>query len=388
MDENELSIGIGYQLDRTQIEQIQRTIETTNNASRQLATGFRQLENALNDAADAQNNFNNATGRGNNAQNNFVRQLRTQVQAGLMTVSQEYDRLIARQRELQRALSTTPINTNAHRAMVNQLASVNREIETIERNRFNTVTRLMNQETKAEKERVQELQRIWQEELNYYNNIQRQLNAKSTLKDFTVGAGSGLKNSIFNAGLELAGVRAIANEFQNLGREIVDIDYNLVNTQRIMRDFSDSTADYLLNNATEMAKATNIQITDAQEIQGAWVRINDTYADNKELLSEISLMTSKFMNVGEIENAEEAVTLLNASLLQLKPALQDNAAAAEEFANKWAYMADITAMGTADEYGEAIAKYGANIKTLNGDMDDAIVLASVMADKVQRLVTL
>ena len=180
-------------------------------------------------------------------------------------------------------------------------------------------------------------------------------------------------------------VSQVSNALRQVTSSLVDINYNTVNNLRLMGDLgsaADETATKLNNAAVNMAKTTGIQITDAQQIQGAWIRINDTYADNADLLNEISQMTAEFMNVGEIEDAEQAVALLNASLLQFGVTAKDAAAKSQEFLDKWAYMADKTAMGTADEYGEAISKYGAQLRAVGGDMDDAIAQSSILADRL------
>ena len=191
-------------------------------------------------------------------------------------------------------------------------------------------------------------------------------------------------NKVFNGVLQYSGARAILNEFQNLGRAIVDINYNTINNQRLMGDFSNELRDSLNASAADIARNTGIMITDAQEIQGAWIRINEKYAESAELLDKMSNITAKFMNVGDVEEAEEAVKLLNSTLLQFDLTSGDVAANMEEIANKFAYMADVTAMGTADEYAEGIAKMGANVKNMNGDVDDAIVLLSIVGDKLAK----
>ena len=176
------------------------------------------------------------------------------------------------------------------------------------------------------------------------------------------------------------GVYALVNAFQELGRNIVDVNYNVINNQRLMGDFSDSLREELNDSAANIAKQTGILMSDAQEIQGAWIRINEKYAESAELLNKISLATAKFMNVGEIEDADEAVKLVNASMLQFGMTVDEGI----ETLNKWAYMADVTAMGTADEFGESISKFGGQLAASNGNMDDAIVLTSLLGDKLAK----
>ena len=396
-ESNELKIGIGYSFTGTELQRITDSMESINRCTEQVASGFKSIENALSQLNNAQSRTQNSTSeldREYKQLRNEVNNLMNDMKSGHESTTNTIEKLKAKYKELDEQLAKAEGDEQRQariKAIQAQIMSSidqsERRITQIRKANLNEQDKLhdtsIQNQLRLEREKVQELKNIWQQEITNYKSLQKQMDAQSTLKDFS-GNNSTLRNSIFNSGLQLFGVREVASEFQKLKNEIVDIDYKLVNTQRIMHDFSDETANYLLDNAVEMAKSTNTQITDAQKIQSAWVRINDTYASNKELLSEISMMTSKFMNVGEIENAEDAVMLLNASLLQFNKTGSQSAKYAEEFANKWAYMADITAMGTADEYGEAISKYGAQVEALNGSMDDAIALASVMADKLAK----
>lgn len=188
------------------------------------------------------------------------------------------------------------------------------------------------------------------------------------------------KRNLIEAGLQLFGVRSIAYAFYDLSNQIVGVNYNVVNNQRLMGDYSDRLRNTLIKSAVDVARQTGIQVTDAQEIQGAWIRINDEYAKSPELLNKISLATAKFMNVGEITDAEEAVKLVNSSMLQFNLTADEGV----EALNKWAYMADKTAMGTADEYGQALSKIGGFMTSIGGDMDDAMVMTSILGDRLAK----
>lgn len=189
-----------------------------------------------------------------------------------------------------------------------------------------------------------------------------------------------LKNSFKSLGLQTMGIYALVNAFEDLGRTVVDVNYNATNNMRLMGEFSDELRSSMNDSAVSMAKSTGILVTDAQEIQGAWIRINEKYAESRSLLNKISEATAKFMNVGEIEDADEAVKLLNASMLQFGLTVDEGI----ETLNKWVFMADKTAMGTADEFGEAISKFGGALASANGNMDDAIVLTSLLGDKLAK----
>ena len=75
--------------------------------------------------------------------------------------------------------------------------------------------------------------------------------------------------AIANAGLTVTGIRAVVNQFANVSSEIVEIEKNVINIQRIMGDNSEKLSNDLLNTAIETAKATATQVTDVQEIQSA-----------------------------------------------------------------------------------------------------------------------
>lgn len=320
----------------------------------------------------------------------------------LETLNKEYDELSKLAKKYAENSNLTSAQKDEYKQIQSYMASVKKDIEStqsyitkirksgldedlaIGKQSLNEVIRVNNEKVKAERETMNELKKIWQEQNKAYQNTLAQKNATSSLKDFTTGS-SGLKfnESLFNTAVAVTGIDNLTGAFYNLGQEIIDIQYNLVNTQRIMDKMGDNdTRDFLLQNAADTARLTNTQITDIQEIQGAWVRVNDQYADNVELLTDITTLTAKFMNVGEIEDAEQAVALLNASLLQFNVSADEAIEKSEEFLNKWAYMADITAMGTADEYGESIASFGSVLQQMNGDMDDAIALSSALADRL------
>lgn len=195
------------------------------------------------------------------------------------------------------------------------------------------------------------------------------------------------KRNIAQSLLTATGLSTVINEFSQVSSKVVEVEKNAINIRRILGTSSEETSKTLIESAFEAAKATATQVTDAQEIQAAWVRINDIYANNLELLGQMTTLTSKFMNVGEIESTEDAVTLLNATMLQFGLTTNDTIqtiANSEEVLNKWAYLADKTAMGTADEYGKGLARFGGQLKNLNGDVDDGIVLMSILSDKLAK----
>lgn len=236
----------------------------------------------------------------------------------------------------------------------------------------------LNQEAQVAKQTSKEQSNAYRKSASDSNKVARETN--KILSEDVNGSLNNFKRGLISASLEVIGLRQLVYAFQNLGSEIVEVNYNVINNQRLMGDYSDTLRDKLNNSAIEMAKQTGIQVTDAQQIQGAWIRINDKYAESEELLNKISLATAKFMNVGEIDNADDAVKLVNSTMLQFNLSVDDGVQAL----NKWAYMADKTALGTADEYGEALSKMGGFMSSLGGDMDDAMVMTSICGDRLAK----
>lgn len=193
--------------------------------------------------------------------------------------------------------------------------------------------------------------------------------------------------SVANAALQVTGIRTLLNEFSQISREVVDVEKNAINIQRIMHDTSSELRQQLNDAAFQTAKDTATLVTDVQDIQASWVRVNEQYQENLDLLDQITTATAKFINVGEINDAEEAVSLLNSAILQFNMFTEDGTVDIEqatETLNKWAYMADMTALGTADEFGDSISRFGGILRSIGGDMDDAIVLTSILGDRLAK----
>lgn len=359
-DSHQMKVGIGYDINPTGLQDIIGLVKQINELTKGTATGLKNIENVVNGTAKSSNQWLTKQ-----------KQLRD---ADLISYEKYKKQLESKNKELYKELQKIRkqygSDSKEYDKMLSDFSSVHKEM-----------TNIAKQEAKKQadiaKQTLNEVTSQYKQSISSFKSLGKEINR-------SFGNSRSLGESILNSMITWSALRQITNEFQNLGNAISDINYNVINNQRLMGDFSDQLRDSLNSAAADIAKNTGIAITDAQEIQGAWIRINEDYAKNAELLNEISGLTAEFMNVGEIEDAEHAVKLLNASLLQFNRTGSQAAQYAEEFANKWAYMADITAMGTADEYGEAIAKFGANVKALNGDMDDAIALSSVMADRLAK----
>lgn len=357
---HQMKVGIGYTLDTDSLEQLVQITERINKASTDAASGLKSIESAV-------KNVSSATTASTKASNTWLNEQRQLRNAGLRTVEEYNESVKQKERELYNDLRKIQdkygMDSTQFTKGLAEFTAVHKEM-----------TKIQEQELKKQQTQVE---RATAQNISEFKKLSKEI-------DKTFSSSRSLGETILNSMLTYGVIREVTNQFQDLGRAIVDINYNTINNQRLMGDFSSSLRDSLNGAAADIARNTGIMITDAQEIQGAWIRINDEYAKNEELLGQISELTAKFMNVGEIEDAEHAVTLLNASLLQFNISAEESIKYAEEFANKWAYMADVTAMGTADEYGEAISKFAANVQALNGDMDDAIALSSVMADNLAK----
>ena len=361
-----MKVRVGYEADSSGLQQLVELTDKINQSSKQAAEAMKQLETAT-------KKVNSGSKSVSTTNTQWLTKQKQMYNAGIESynnyannVKQRAQKLYKELAQVKDAQGTQTKEFNKRLAEYQQFANAVKQIE--------------KQNTQAINAEVKSQASFRSKELNQAISQYKKLNAEVIKMAST--SKSALGGNIFNSMISYGAISQITSAFQDLGRAIVDIQYNTVNNQRLMGDWSTELRDQLNSSATEIAKSTGIQITDAQQIQGAWIRINDQYANSADLLGQISDLTAKFMNVGEIEDAESAVALLNASLLQMKDSTQDTAAAAEEFLNKWAYMADKTAMGTADEYGEAISRYGAQLKTLGGDMDDAIAQSSVLADRL------
>lgn len=366
VNSHSMKVQVGYEADASGLQSLVEMTEKLNQSSKQAAEAMKQLETAT-------KKVNSGSKSVSTTNTQWLAKQKQMYNAGIESynnyannVKQRAQKLYKELAQVKDAQGTQTKEFNKRLAEYQQFANAVKQIE-------KQNTQAINAETKSQAS-------FRSKELNQAISQYKKLNAE-VIKMASTSKGA-LGGNIFNSMISYGAISQITSAFQDLGRAIVDIQYNTVNNQRLMGDWSTELRDQLNSSAVEIAKSTGIQITDAQQIQGAWIRINDQYANSADLLGQISDLTAKFMNVGEIEDAESAVTLLNASLLQMKDSTQSTAAAAEEFLNKWAYMADKTAMGTADEYGEAISRYGAQLKTLGGDMDDAIAQSSVLADRL------
>lgn len=365
---HDMKVNVGYDVSSNGLQGLVEMTEKLNQSSKQAAESLKQIETAVSKINSA-----GTKSTGKTANSSWLTQQKQMYTAGLQSYDEYSKKVQQKEQQLYKELvnirNTQGDNSKEFKKRLADYQAYAKSVQQIEKQN----TQVINAETKSQNS-------YRSKELNNAISQYKKLNAE--VVKMANSSKSTLGGNYFNSMLSYGALTQVTAAVQDLGRAIVDIQYNTVNNQRLMGDWSTELRDNLNSSAAEIAKSTGIQITDAQQIQGAWIRINDEYAKNADLLGEISDLTAKFMNVGEIEDAEQAVTLLNASLLQMKDSTQGTAQAAEEFLNKWAYMADVTAMGTADEYGTAIARYGAALKNLGGDMDDAIVQSSILADSL------
>lgn len=357
---HQMKVGLGYNVDLTGLQNIVDLTQQINEASSSAAKGLKGIESVI-----------NGTSKANNRWLTRQKQLRD---ADLLSYEDYKSKLEKKNKQLYDNLKLIEEKHGNKSQKYNKALS---EYSAVHKAMTNITKQEAKKQAEITKQTLKEITNQYSQSINNFKSLGKEINR-------TFGATKSLGESILNSMITYGALRQISNEFQNLGTVISDINYNVINNQRLMGDFSNELRDSLNASAAEIAKNTGIAITDAQQIQGAWIRINEDYAKSADLLDEISHLTAEFMNVGEIEDAEHAVTLLNASLLQFNVSTHEAIEMSKEFANKWAYMADITAMGTADEYGEAISKFGANVQALNGDMDDAIALSSIMADRLAK----
>lgn len=412
----QLHVGVGMDVSDTAggLDKIIESVNSFNKGSKDLATGMAEIENSVKKVLVQQGLFSTKTNEATKSASSFAKNIKNEYDIGVKSAVSSLKELEDQYSKLQKQYAENKSNNkdttkivaemkevyNAKNKIKQQEKKIQDEVEkhvnNSEKNITSTAKAESQKQVTIEKARATSLKQMADDVYNNEKTNLTQLTAKykqasqeRIASSKAVGkafgdSGNNLNGQLFNTAVQISGVRALTNEFENLGRAIIDINYNTINNQRLMGDFSSGLRDELNNGAAEIAKSTGILITDAQEIQGAWIRINDEYAKSPKLLQEMSDITAKFMSVGEIENAEDAVKLLNSSLLQFNLTGKDVAKNAELIANKFAYMADVTAMGTADEYAESISQIGANIKNMNGDIDDAIALTSIVGDKLAK----
>lgn len=412
----QLHVGVGMDVSDTAggLEKIVATLNEFNKGSKDLAVGMAEIEKKVQSVAEKQGLFSTKTEAANKSAVAFAKNIKNEYDTGVTSAVSALKRLEDEYKKLQEQYSTKKSkneDTSQIVAQMQQIVTTKNRIKQQEKKIQDEVEKhLVESEkkitdtTKAENQKQiaderykaslfkQMADEVYQNEktnlreltAQYKKSNQDRISSSKAVENAFASNTNNLQGQLFNTAVQVSGVRALTNEVQNLGRAIIDINYNTINNQRLMGDFSTSLRDDLNNSASEIAKNTGILITDAQEIQGAWIRINEQYAKSPELLAKMSDVTAKFMSVGEIENAEDAVKLLNSSLLQFNLTGADVAKNTEIIANKMAYLADVTAMGTADEYAESISQIGANIKNMNGDIDDAIALTSIVGDKLAK----
>lgn len=412
----QLHIGVGMDVsDSNQgLENILQNITEFNNGSKKLAESMADIEKSVQKVLEKQGLFSKQTQSANQSVSSFAKNIKNEYDANVTSAVTALKKLEDEYEKLQKQYSNAKASGNDTSKIVAEMKSivsaknqikkqeqkiqeeVQKYTEQSEKKITSTTVSEHNKQKTSAKEKStfykqmaddvykNATDNLRKETAQYKQALQERVSSSRAVEQAFSNTKSGLSNQLFNTAVQITGVRQLVNEVENLGRAIIDINYNTINNQRLMGDFSKALRDQLNNSAAEIAKSTGILITDAQEIQGAWIRINEQYAKSPELLAKISDTTAKFMSVGEIENAEDAVKLLNSTLLQFNLTGQDVAKNAELIANKFAYMADVTAMGTADEYAESISQIGANIENMKGDVDDAIALTSIVGDKLAK----
>ncbi|WP_133965097.1 LysM peptidoglycan-binding domain-containing protein [Eubacterium limosum] len=401
-DMRKMGFEVGFNIydDENGLPNLTKNIQKAVAESEKLTRSLSDVEKVTSSLSSSTAKTSETTEKASKAQGNFAKEVKDAWKAGTESAKSAMAQLKQEIDKLENKLDSgklTPIDAKATTSELAKLKSAFSQIE-------NEVKRSSDKTSKYSKE-AYELMTLYnkQEIESRVRDAQKETAAKKAelaqqVKDYkasmqqldtrysSISSNTGsnfrqsLKSSILTGGVELLGVRALADAFENLGSQIISINYNTVNTQRIMQDFSEETANAITDSAIQIAKESGILVTDAQEIQAAWVRINDKYADSTELLNKISSATAKFMNVGEVEDAEKAVKLVNSSMLQFNMDVDEGI----ETLNKWAYMADKTALGTADEFGESAAKIGGFMTSVSGNMNDAIVMTSIVGDRLAK----
>lgn len=404
-----LNFGVGFNVYEGQgdLKELVEQLNKAASASKVLTQNLSSMESATKKFGDTQKEANNDSKHNSDAQSNYAKVIKESWDSSTISAGKAMELLKDRAESLRKqiesdkkAVGDSWIDDQDIQKSITELKRLETTFDSIYKNARSSADKIekysavsYKEMTALNKREIQERVRDAQQETDY-----RKAELKKQVTDFksamnstgssmsSVSGGSAnaylnsLKSNLVQTGLQAVGIYELANAFEDLGREVIKVNYNTINNQRLMGDFSNELRDSLNDSAIEMAKNTGILVTDAQEIQGSWIRINEVYAESPELLDKISMATAKFMNVGEIADAEEAVKLVNSTMLQFGLTVDEGV----ETLNKWAYMADKTAMGTADEYGQSLSKIGGYMSSLNGDVDDAIVMTSLLGDRLAK----
>ncbi len=401
-DMRKMGFEVGFNIydDENGLPNLTKNIQKAVAESEKLTKSLSDVEKVTSSLSSSTSKTSETTEKASKAQGNFAKSIKDAWKSGTESAKSAMDQLQKEIDKTEAKLNSGKLNPIDAESTTAELAKMKVAFSQIENEVLKSSDKISrySQQTYEDmtlynKQEIQNRVRDFQKEtaakkaelaqqVQDYKTSMQQLSANYSPISSNTGNNfkQSLKSSILTGGIELLGVRALADAFEDLGSQIVSINYNTVNTQRIMQDFSQETANAITDSAIQIAKNSGILVTDAQDIQAAWVRINDKYADSAELLNKISSATAKFMNVGEVEDAEKAVKLVNSSMLQFKMDVDEGI----ETLNKWAYMADKTALGTADEFGESAAKIGGFMTSISGNMDDAIVMTSIVGDRLAK----
>lgn len=181
-----------------------------------------------------------------------------------------------------------------------------------------------------------------------------------------------LNNYVFSAAIMAAvtqGTSFVVNSIKEIQKEEIDL-------QRVT-SFSNAEMLKMRDAAFEISQLTAIQVTDIQKIQNLWARAGDY---STAAINELSKVTAIGMNVAGFENAEEAVSYLNAALKQFSLTADD----AQKVMDSWVKVADRTAVKSTKDLAEAMMKSGANARILGMDYNDLNAIVAILATRMAR----
>lgn len=403
-NDNQVTARVGFTVEEIQLQGIQEQLDKINTASSKLATSFSNVEKALQQLNTLNVNSNNSISSNVKKTNNEIREeaKRTTMELKAQLDQHTRDDKQAKALELNelrslansiRAEESKEVATHKANEQI-RVAETRSALKSMEREERNSIVQRNSLQRQNIKESTQQFNLMASQYRSAINSMKNDYESFSNIT--SMGATNSSQGGVFGkqlsyAVLQVTGVRTLINQFATVSKDIVDINKNAINVQRIMGETTSETSEKLTESAFKIASATSTIVTDVQDIQSSWVRINDAYANDLNLLEQITDKTAKFINVGEITDAEEAVSLLNSSILQFRMytsnsdgSLNIDMDEVEATLNKWAYMADKTAMGTADEFGESLSKIGGQMELLGGDIDDAIVMTSILGDRLAK----
>ena len=253
--ENRLQVGLGFKIDDASggLANLAKDADKINQIMEKLGQSMSKFEKSSKGVEES-------TSRGGRGFSDVTKIL-NEYKAGVTKLGDAIDALKSKQSQLQDELENSK-GTNKYDKVLQQLAKVKGELDKLEKQRT-TITKQENDtRIKLEKDSQAEIRRQTQETVKLqkqqlqqvttaYKQAMNERKASSQmLGEMLNPVATNFSSRLLTSAAQWSGAYALVHEFQNLGREIVDIEYNTINNMRLMGDFSDElreSVDFLLH---------------------------------------------------------------------------------------------------------------------------------------------